>query len=137
MAPGEPTPTPSRDMEAYFSGKTIKVVVGFAPGGGYDVFGRLFAKYAPKHFPGSPRFVVQNVDGAGGERVFKTIDGKTDGLSVAVAHPRFFKRELLGADVPLPGSRNDQLSWYPERGLDHFRVLRIQGFRYFMARRPG
>ncbi len=100
LAPGEPTPTPSRDMEAYFSGKTIKVVVGFAPGGGYDVFGRLFAKYAPKHFPGSPRFVVQNVDGAGGERVFKTIDGKTDGLSVAVAHPRFFKRELLGADVP-------------------------------------
>jgi len=92
-------PTPLRDMEAHFDGKTIRIVVGFSPGGGYDAFGRIFATYAARHFPGTPKFMVQNIDGAGGERVFKAINGKTDGYSVAVSHPRFYKRELLGTDV--------------------------------------
>lgn len=97
--PAPPTPTPSRDMEAYFDGQNVKVVVGFSPGGGYDAFARLFGKFAPRHFPGTPKFIVQNLDGAGGERIFKAIDGETDGYSVAVSHPRFYKRELLGTDV--------------------------------------
>jgi len=94
-----PTPTPTRDMEAYFNGKTVKIVVGFSPGGGYDAFARLFGKFAVRHFPGTPKFVVQNIDGAGGERIFKQIHGEIDGYSVAVSHPRFYKRELLGTDV--------------------------------------
>ena len=97
--PAPPTPTPSRDMDAYFDGKNVKIVVGFSPGGGYDAFARLFGKFAPRHFPGTPKFIVQNLDGAGGERIFKAIDGETDGYSVAVSHPRFYKRELLGTDV--------------------------------------
>jgi len=86
-------------MVAYFDGMNVKVVVGFSPGGGYDAFARLFGKFAPRHFPGTPNFIVRNLDGAGGERVFKAIDGETDGYSVAVSHPRFYKRELLGDDV--------------------------------------
>jgi tripartite-type tricarboxylate transporter receptor subunit TctC len=86
-------------MEAYFSDKTIRIVVGFGPGGGYDSFARLFGKFAVRHFPGDPKFIVQNLDGAGGERVFKAIHGETDGYSIAVSHPRFYKRELLGTDV--------------------------------------
>lgn len=97
--PSPPTPTPSRDMEAYFDGETIRVTVGFSPGGGYDAFGRLFSAFAPKHFPGTPKFVVRNLPGAGGERVFKEVDDAADGFSVGVSHPRFFKRELLGTDV--------------------------------------
>ncbi len=106
VAPGEPTPTaapptptPARDMEAYFTGVNVKIAVGFSPGGGYDAFARLFAKFGPRHFPGTPKFVVRNMDGGGGERVFKNIYGKVDGYSVAVSHPRFYKRELLGTDV--------------------------------------
>lgn len=97
--PAPPTPTPSRDMVEYFDGKNVKIVVGFSPGGGYDAFARLFGKFAPRHFPGTPNFIVQNLDGAGGERVFKAIHGEVDGYSVAVSHPRFYKRELLGTDV--------------------------------------
>jgi tripartite-type tricarboxylate transporter receptor subunit TctC len=48
-------------------------VVGFAPGGGYDTFSRILAKYAPKYVPGNPKFVVQNLAGAGGERTFQAI----------------------------------------------------------------
>lgn len=110
-APGVPTPTPApaptatpvpaRDLAEYFDGKTITLEVGFSPGGGYDAFARVFAKFAPNHFPGTPRFVVRNIPGGGGERVFKAIyDEDADGTHIAVTHSRFFKRELLGTDVP-------------------------------------
>ncbi len=103
-----PTPTPvppppsDRDFEEYFRNKTITVVVGFSPGGGYDTFARLFARYATDHIPGDPRFIVQNLPGAGGERALAEVmrNAEPDGLTMVVVHPRFFKRELLGDDVP-------------------------------------
>jgi tripartite-type tricarboxylate transporter receptor subunit TctC len=49
-----------------FSEKTITVVVSFAPGGGYDSYGRLFAVYAAHHLPGHPTVIVRNMPGAGG-----------------------------------------------------------------------
>ena len=97
------TATPSgRDFEAWFNRKTVNVTVTYAPGGGYDVFARLFARFAPDHFPGKPRFLVRNLPGAGGERGLVDVmeNGSTDGFSVVLVHPRFFKRELLGDDVP-------------------------------------
>lgn len=102
-----PAPTPtrvatSRDMEEFFDNQTITIVVGFSPGGGYDTFARLFAAHAGKHMPGNPRFVVRNLPGAGGERALVEVmrDTNPDGRTMVVVHPRFFKRELLGVDVP-------------------------------------
>ena len=98
-----PTPTSSeRDFEEHFRNKTIEVTVPYAPGGGYDTFARLFARYAGANFPGEPRFVVRNLAGAGGERGLVKIlrEGSREGFSTIIIHPRFFKRELLGDDVP-------------------------------------
>ena len=98
-----PEPTPSeRDFAEHFRNRTIEVTVTYAPGGGYDTFGRLFARYAQNHFPGNPRFVVRNLAGAGGERGLVSVlrDGSREGYSTVIVHPRFFKRELLGDDVP-------------------------------------
>jgi tripartite-type tricarboxylate transporter receptor subunit TctC len=50
----------------YFAGKTIRLVVSSAPGGGYDAYARTFAQYLKKHIPGEPTIVVQNMPGAGG-----------------------------------------------------------------------
>ena len=96
------TPIPGFDPEEYFNNKTISINVGFSPGGGYDTYGRLMAKFLPNHIPGNPRFVVRNLTGGGGERIFRPtlVDNDPNGYSVAVAHPRFFKRELVGTDVP-------------------------------------
>lgn len=47
-----------------FDGKTVTYVVATSPGGGYDFYGRLVAKYMQKYLPGST-FVVKNVPGAG------------------------------------------------------------------------
>jgi tripartite-type tricarboxylate transporter receptor subunit TctC len=45
---------------------TISVVVGFSPGGAYDLYARVLAKYMGKHLPRHPTLVVQNMPGAGG-----------------------------------------------------------------------
>ena len=50
---------------AYFKDKTIRLMVGSAPGGGYDAYGRLFAAHIRRHIPGNPTVIVQNMPGAG------------------------------------------------------------------------
>ena len=96
------TPVPGFDAEEHFKNKRISINVGFSPGGGYDTFARLVAKFLPDHMPGNPRFVVRNLTGGGGERIFKPtlVDIEPEGYAAAVVHPRFFKRELVGIDVP-------------------------------------
>ena len=46
-------------------GKDIRIIVGTAPGGGYDSYARLVASHLPKHLPGRPNAIVQNMPGAG------------------------------------------------------------------------
>jgi tripartite-type tricarboxylate transporter receptor subunit TctC len=54
---------------AFYRGKTVTLQVGFAPGGGYDVYARLVARFLPRFIPGHPNVVVQNVPGAGSLRL--------------------------------------------------------------------
>lgn len=46
------------------AGKTVTVLVGYAPGGGYDRIARMVARFLPKYLPGSPTAIVQNMPGA-------------------------------------------------------------------------
>src|SRR5688572_17837249 len=50
----------------FYAGKTIRIVVSSAPGGGYDAYARTLAQHLRKHIPGDPTIVVQNMPGAGG-----------------------------------------------------------------------
>lgn len=50
----------------FFRGKTVTVVVGFTPGGGYDTYARLLARHWGSHLPSKPTIVVQNMPGASG-----------------------------------------------------------------------
>ena len=47
------------------SGKNVSVIIGFGPGGGYDLWGRTVARHIGKHLPGKPGVVPQNMPGAG------------------------------------------------------------------------
>src|SRR3954467_1015688 len=47
-----------------FAGKTITIVVGYKPGGGYDATARMLARHLPNHLPGKPTLIVQNMPGA-------------------------------------------------------------------------
>ena len=48
----------------FYKGKTITIVVGSSPGGGYDLYGRMLARHIGKHIPGNPGVVVNNMPGA-------------------------------------------------------------------------
>ena len=50
----------------FYRGKQINILVGSAPGGGFDLYARHLARYFGKHVPGNPDIVVQNMPGAGG-----------------------------------------------------------------------
>lgn len=49
----------------FYQGKTLTIVVGFSPGGGFDRNARLLGRYIGDHIPGNPNVVVQNMPGAG------------------------------------------------------------------------
>src|ERR671935_1799455 len=46
-----------------YAGKTVTIIVGYKPGGGYDATARLLARHLPKHIPGKPTVIVQNMPG--------------------------------------------------------------------------
>src|ERR1700719_2341099 len=49
----------------FYRGKTLRMLIGYGPGGGYDLYARLVAEFLPKHLPGHPIIVPQNMPGAG------------------------------------------------------------------------
>ena len=55
----------AKDAGEFYKGKQISLIVGYGPGGGYDVYGRLLARHIGRHVPGQPGVVVQNMPGAG------------------------------------------------------------------------
>src|SRR5213082_1676495 len=46
-----------------FAGKTITIIVGYKPGGGYDATARMISRHLPQHLPGKPTVIVQNMPG--------------------------------------------------------------------------
>lgn len=48
----------------FYKGKQIQMLVGHSPGGGYDIYARLLARYLGRGIPGNPTIVVQNMTGA-------------------------------------------------------------------------
>ena len=58
-------PAAAQTAEEFYKGKALTLVVGNGPGGGFDVFGRLLARYIGRYVPGNPSVVVQNMPGAG------------------------------------------------------------------------
>jgi len=88
-----------RAQEApYYQGKTIRIVVGFTPGGFYDRWARLSARYLPKYIPGSPEIIVQNMAGAGGliaaNHVYAV--AKPDGLTLGALSWGAYLDQLVG-----------------------------------------
>ncbi|MFM2129732.1 MAG: hypothetical protein RL477_1278 [Pseudomonadota bacterium] len=68
-----------------FEGKTVKVLIGYAAGGGYDTYGRFVARHIGKQLPGKPNVITQNMPGAGSIAVVNYIygQGARDGTEFA------------------------------------------------------
>ena len=62
---GQPT------VEQFYSGRKIDMIIGYTPGGTYDLYALLVARHMGKHIPGKPSIVPRNMPG-GGSRVAAT-----------------------------------------------------------------
>ena len=58
-------PAQAQSVADFYRGKTLRMLIGYGPGGGYDIYGRLVAEFLPRHLPGNPTIVTQNMPGAG------------------------------------------------------------------------
>jgi tripartite-type tricarboxylate transporter receptor subunit TctC len=84
-------------QEPFYQGKTIRLIVGLAPGGGYDLYSRVIARQMGKHIPGNPTIVVDNMTGAGSviaaNYMFKA--ARPDGLTIGHILGGLFLQQLL------------------------------------------
>jgi tripartite-type tricarboxylate transporter receptor subunit TctC len=79
----------AQDAADFFKGRTVRIVVGFGPGGGYDLYARLLAKYLPRHLAGAPNIVVENMEGLGSVRAANYVYAVAprDGSVIAAVNP--------------------------------------------------
>jgi tripartite-type tricarboxylate transporter receptor subunit TctC len=54
------------EVEDFYRGKTVTIIVSNPPGGGYDLLSRTIAPTLAKYIPGKPSIIVQNMPGAAG-----------------------------------------------------------------------
>src|SRR5258706_811146 len=92
-------------QESFYKGKTIRLIVGLAPGGGFDTYSRVIARHMGKHIPGNPILVVDNMPGAASllaaNFVYKA--AKPDGLTIGNFVGGLVFQQMLG----LPGVEFD------------------------------
>jgi tripartite-type tricarboxylate transporter receptor subunit TctC len=74
------------DVAAFYQGKQLRMIVGSAAGGGYDLFARIVARHIVQHIPGRPTIIVQNQPAAGGVVMANQLyaQGPKDGTVIGV-----------------------------------------------------
>src|SRR5262245_31038741 len=61
-------PAHADEVADFYKGKQVSIVVGYGPGGGYDIYARVLARHLGRFIPGNPSVIVQNMPGAGSLR---------------------------------------------------------------------
>ena len=80
-----------------FEGKTVRIIVGYSAGGGYDLYARAISRHMGKHIPGQPAIIVENMTGAGSlicaNHLYKV--AKPDGLTIGHFNGSLFLNQVL------------------------------------------
>jgi tripartite-type tricarboxylate transporter receptor subunit TctC len=91
--------------QSFYSGKTVRILVGSSAGGGFDTYARAIGRYLGRHIAGNPTVIVENVPGAGGviaaNQLYKI--AKPDGLTLG----HFVGSILFGQVLGQPGAEFD------------------------------
>ena len=82
----------------FYQGKTVRLVAGTPAGSVYDLYARLVAQFIPKHIPGTPNVIVQNMPGVASMVAANFIYGvaKPDGLTIGSIQPALYFDQLVG-----------------------------------------
>jgi tripartite-type tricarboxylate transporter receptor subunit TctC len=90
----------AQSIEEHFRGKEIRLLIGSSAGGGYDTFARTIAAHWPKHIPGNPIFVPQNLPGPMSlpvaNRIFSS--APKDGTTIGAVNPQIASDAILHPD---------------------------------------
>lgn len=123
---------PKAKAEEFYKGKTIRFVVGFAPGGGYDLAARIVSRHMGKRIPGNPTIIVENMTGAGSLIAANTTyKADPDGLFVGIWNSAFVLRQALGDKAVRLDAR--RLGWVgaPTKGTPFCAIMGHTGLKTF------
>src|SRR6478672_13250990 len=95
---GSGAPQAAHAQSNFYEGKTIRLIVGFTAGGGYDAYTRTIGRHMGKHIPGNPVMIVENMPGAGSmiSANYTSKAAKPDGLTIGHFIGGLFLQQLLG-----------------------------------------
>jgi tripartite-type tricarboxylate transporter receptor subunit TctC len=101
----------AQDAGAFYRGKTVRVIIGYGVGGGYDINARMAARHLGKYLPGHPTFVPQNMPGASGLAATGYMYGPApkDGTVIGTVPVNLARDQVLQADSAKFDVR--QLNW--------------------------
>jgi len=107
-------PTAADPIADFYSGKTLRLVVGGSTGGGYDAVGRLLARHIGHHIPGKPGVIVENMSGAGGLILMNYLHNRSPKDGTVLGMPT--TNVLLDSKLQLPSADKfpfeiSQASW--------------------------
>jgi tripartite-type tricarboxylate transporter receptor subunit TctC len=125
----------------FYQGKTVRLIVAFSPGGGYDAYSRTIARHLGKHILGNPTIVVENMTGAGGIiHANFMYQAKPDGLIIGNNAGGLILQQIMGArGIEFDGKKFEFLG---APGSDHHvcTLSRASGIssveRWFAAKEP-
>jgi tripartite-type tricarboxylate transporter receptor subunit TctC len=95
---GIASPAMAQGVADFYKGRTVNIIVGFGPGGGYDLYGRVLGRHLGAHIPGHPSVAVQNMEGAGSVRAANYVfaSAPADGTVIAAVDQNSPMYQLLG-----------------------------------------
>src|SRR4051812_43283695 len=88
---------PPASAADFYAGKSVDLLIGAPPGGGYDIYGRVVGRHIGRHIPGNPTIVPKNMPGAGSARAagFISTVAPKDGTVIANIMPGAIIAPLL------------------------------------------
>jgi tripartite-type tricarboxylate transporter receptor subunit TctC len=92
------SPVSAQEAAPNLAGKTVTIYIGFGPGGGYDLYGRVLARHLGKHLPGHPTVVVSNMPGAASVRAANYVYAVApkDGTALGIVAQSVGEEQLVG-----------------------------------------
>ena len=91
-------PAVQSQTEPFYKGKTLRIVIGFPPGGIVDLWARFIAQYMGRYLPGTPDLIVQNMPGGGSMIAANHLYNiaKPDGLTLGMISTALYFDQLAG-----------------------------------------
>ena len=116
----------------------MRLIVGTAPGGGYDLFARIVARHIAAHIPGQPTVIVQNLPAAGGLVMTNQLYalGPKDGTAIGVPINGIPTAPLLQQGAQFDADQADLDRQHQPRALCRLRVAHRAGAEPRRAAEP-